>query len=146
MDAAAPAALPEIMPTRGEAIGWTSRPQSRRHPGSVALMPSGRPHKGQWRGVLPLGHIRTRHRKARALPRMRGSTDSALTTRTAGFVHLRARGAGRWPVTVCPVQHVRHCSAADALALVRDVVMPSSGGGTWQDAQANDEPETRRNG
>ena len=26
------------------------------------------------------------------------------------------------------VRHVRHCTAAEALALVRDVVMPSSGG------------------
>ena len=56
-------------------------------------------------------------------------TDSALTTRTAGFVHLRARGAGTLAGDgFALVQHVRHCSAADALALVRDVVMPSSGG------------------
>ena len=82
------------------------------------------------RRSLPLGHIRTRHRKARALPRMRGRDRFRFDDKgRRGFVHLRAGGAGTLAGDgFALVQHVRHCSAADALALVRDVVMPSSGG------------------
>ena len=81
------------------------------------------------RRSLPLGISVPDTAKHAPCPGCGVVTDSALTTRTAGFVHLRARGAGTLAGDgFALVQHVRHCSAADALALVRDVVMPSSGG------------------
>ena len=71
-------------------------------------------------------------------------TDSALTTKDGGVRSSAGRGAGTLAGDgFALVQHVRHCSAADALALVRDVYA-IQWGRTRQERPANDEPETRR--
>ena len=46
------------------------------------------------RRSLPLGHIRTRHRKARALPRMRGRDRFRFDDKDGGVRSSAGKGAG----------------------------------------------------
>lgn len=101
--------------------------------------------QGQWRGVLSrLGISVPDTAKHAPCPGCGGRDRFRFDDKDGGGSFICGQGgAGTLAGDgFALVQHVRHCSAADALALVRDVVMPSSGGRTRQERPANDEPET----
>lgn len=144
-DAAAPAALPEIMPTRGggHRLDFTPLPPSSGERGFDAVRKAA---QGQWRGVLSrLGISVPDTAKHAPCPGCGGRDRFRFDDKDGGGSFICGQGgAGTLAGDgFALVQHVRHCSAADALALVRDVVMPSSGGRTRQERPANDEPEVK---
>jgi len=142
-DATAPAALPEIMPTRGGGyrLDFTPLPPSSADRGFDAVRKAA---QGQWRGVLSrLGISVPDTAKHAPCPGCGGRDRFRFDDKDGGGSFICGQGgAGTLAGDgFALVQHVRHCSAADALALVREVVLPSSGGSTRQERPANDEPE-----
>lgn len=144
-DAAAPAALPEIMPTRsvGYRLDFTPLPPSSADRGFDAVR---RAAQGQWRSVFSrLGISVPDTAKHAPCPGCGGRDRFRFDDKDGGGSFICGQGgAGALAGDgFTLVQHVRHCSAADALALVREVVLPSSGGRTRQERPANDEPEAQ---
>ena len=142
-DAAAPAVLPEIMPTRGggHRLDFTPLPPSSGERSFDAVRKAA---QGQWRGVLSrLGiSVPDNPKHAAPCPGCGGKDRFRFDDKDGGGSFICGQGgAGTLAGDgFALVQHVRHCSAADALALVREV-LPSSGGSTRQERPANDEPE-----
>ncbi len=144
-NAAAPVSLPEHSPSRGARtrLDFTPLPPSTGERGFDAVRSAA---KGQWRGVLSrLGISVPDTAKHAPCPGCGGRDRFRFDDKDGGGSFLCSQGGGGTLAGdgFALVQHVRHCSAADALALVREVVLPSSGGRTRQERPANDEPEAQ---